>query len=99
MTFCPVPRGDPLRGALDCDDRQMSAVTVRADTEIECDPGLTSNECLRPSAWRTTRPPFRSAAPGLQDADGCGPRREWRRRVASEAGGRCTRRGRAPVPG
>jgi len=53
-----VPGGSVLRGAFDCDDRQMSPSAEAADSEIERDSGLTSNERLRRGAWGTTRPPW-----------------------------------------
>ena len=42
---------DLIRGAAVPDDRQVSAVTVVADREIERDSGMTSNEGLRQSTW------------------------------------------------
>ncbi len=51
MTLVQVAGGSVLCGALERDDRQMSAATVVADREMERDSGLTADGSLRRSAW------------------------------------------------
>src|SRR5438445_12137150 len=65
----PGARGDLLCGALDRGDRQMPTSGVVADSEIERDSGLTSNERLRRGAWGASRPPragFEARRPGCR---------------------------------